>query len=135
MAYPIQQAVIEFHKKYGHPVRETPQTIDADEAEQAYGFIEEECMELWEAVGIPVESCGAGCCEEEPYSPNLIEIADALGDVVFTAYGMAIRHGIDLDRVLHAIVESNMTKTANGMGKIKKGPEYIAPRIAEALTV
>lgn len=135
MAYPIQQAVIDFHKKYGHPVRDTPQTIGSEEAEQAFGFIEEETLELWNAVGVPMESCGAGCCEQSPYNPDLIEIADALGDIVVTAYGMAIRHGIDLDRVLAAIMESNMTKTANGLGKIKKGDDYVPPKIAEALSV
>ena len=131
MAFPIQQSVIDFHKKYGHPVRDTPQTISYEEADQAYGFIDEELGELADAVGRP--ECGMGCCEAE--ETDLIEIADALGDIVFTAYGMAIRHGIDLDRVLAAIVESNMTKTPNGMGKILKGNDYVPPKIAEALAV
>jgi predicted HAD superfamily Cof-like phosphohydrolase len=64
-----------------------------------------------------------------------VEVADALGDIVFTAYGMAARHGIDLDRVLAAICESNMSKTANGQNKILKGEDYFPPRIAEALAV
>ena len=51
------------------------------------------------------------------------------------AYGMAVRLGIDLDRVLAAIVESNMTKEPNGLGKIKKGEAYVPPKIAEALAV
>jgi len=134
MAFPIQQSVIDFHKKFGHPVRDTPQTITYDEANQAFGFIEEELTELAEA--LEQKSCGSTwsggeCCAAK--DADLIEIADALGDVVFTAYGMAARHGIDLDRVLAAIVESNMTKTANGMGKIKKGDDYVPPKIAEAL--
>lgn len=131
MAYPIQQAVIDFHKKFGHPVRDTPQLISNQEFNQAYGFIEEELLEVWEANG--QTACGMGCCEGT--EPNLIEIADGLGDVVFTAYGMAVRHGIDLDRVLAAIVESNMTKEANGQGKIRKGADYKAPDIAGALAV
>ena len=42
MAFPIQQSVIDFHKKFGHPVRDTPQTITEDEAVQAFDFIAEE---------------------------------------------------------------------------------------------
>lgn len=134
MAFPIQQSVIDFHKKFGHPVRTTPQTITPEETGQAFSFIEEELDELWEAACLNI----CQCCERDdakPTEPNLIEIADALGDIVFTAYGMAIRHGIDLDRVLAAICESNMTKEANGMGKIKKGADYVPPKIAEALAV
>jgi predicted HAD superfamily Cof-like phosphohydrolase len=131
MAFPIQQSVIDFHKKFEHPVRDTPQTITVEEARQAFSFIEEELYELEDALAY--DGCGMGCCE--PREPNLIEIADALGDIVFTAYGMAVRHGIDLDRVLAAICESNMTKESNGMGKIKKGEDYVPPKIAEALAV
>ena len=135
MAFPIQQNVIDFHKKFGHPVRDYPQTITKAEANQAFSFIEEELGELWEDGLYPNPECGEpGCCQGN-YEPNIVEIADALGDVVFTAYGMAVRHGIDLDRVLAAICESNMSKEANGMGKIKKGPDYFPPRIAEALGI
>ena len=139
MSYPIQQAVIDFHKKFGHPVRDTPQTISIEETEQAFSFIDEELNELFEASGLDGICSVEGCCnpvdEASPEEPNLIEIADALGDLVFTAYGMAIRHGIDLDRVLAAIVESNMTKEPNGLGKIRKGVDYVPPKIAEALAV
>jgi predicted HAD superfamily Cof-like phosphohydrolase len=138
LAFPIQQQVIDFHKKFGHPVRDTPQTIDEGEAIQAYGFIEEELLELWHDALFPNGTdCGEeGCCQfQGEYQPNLIEIADALGDIVFTAYGMAARHGIDLDRVLAEICASNMSKEANGMGKIKKGADYFPPNIARALTI
>ena len=135
MAFPIQQQVIEFHTKFGHPVRDTPQVIDQKEARQAFSFIEEELCELWDDGLYPSPECGEpGCCTGD-YAPDVVEIADALGDIVFTAYGMAVRHGIDLDRVLAAICESNMSKEANGMGKIKKGEDYFPPRIAEALAV
>lgn len=137
MAYPIQQSVIDFHKKFGHPVRDIPQALEEGEALQAFAFIEEECSELYDAVYEPIK---CGCADDDcslpatgPYDPKLVEIADALGDIVVTAYGMAIRHGIDLDRVLAAIMESNMTKEPNGMGKIKKGADYQPPKIAEAL--
>ena len=137
MSYDIQTGVADFHRKFGHPVRDTPQIIGEAEAKLAYGFIEEELYEVEEAM-YSMESweCGEpGCCSgfDQNYDPDLIEIADGLGDVVFTAYGMALRFGIDLDRVLAAIVESNMTKTANGQEKITKGEDYVPPKIAEAL--
>lgn len=139
MAFPIQQQVIDFHTKFGHPARDLPQTISEGEAGQAFDFIQEEVNELWDALYPVNEECGnpGGCGleVEEHYQPNLIEIADALGDIVFTAYGMAVRHGIDLDLVLKEICESNLSKEANGMGKIKKGPDYFPPNIARALSM
>jgi len=140
MAFPIQQSVIDFHNKFGHPVRDTPQTITEGEAVQAYGFIEEEVDELNSALyDQEVRTCGEDfpCCswDQDHYKPCLVEIADALGDIVFTAYGMAVRHGIDLDLVLKEICESNMSKEANGLGKIKKGADYFPPNIARALSM
>ena len=139
MAFPIQQNVIEFHRKFGHPVRDVPQVIGEKEAELAYGFIEEELYELNEALR-PDAGCDCGNldCDAEmrgynEYNPILTEVADALGDIVFTAYGMAVRHGIDLDAVLREICASNMSKTANGQNKIPKGEDYFPPNIARAL--
>lgn len=133
MAFPIQQSVIDFHNKFGHPVRTTPQTISKEEAKQAYSFIEEELCELWDDGLFPSPECGEpGCCTGD-YAPNVVEVADALGDIVFTAYGMAARHGIDLDLVLKEICESNMSKEANGLGKIRKGADYFPPNIERAL--
>lgn len=157
MAFAVQQAVSDFHKKYGHPVREELTAIPEDEALQAFEFIEEELGELRAALfAVGDTECGepgdcilpageqcpsraeglAGCCcpfLTEEYDPELIEVADALGDIVWTAYGMALRYGIDLDAVLREIAVSNMTKEANGMGKIKKGADYRTPDVALAL--
>jgi hypothetical protein len=122
-------------------VRDSPQTISQAEAKLAYSFIEEELYELYddglyangETVCTP-EECT--CTGVNGYNPNVVEIADALGDIVFTAYGMAVRHGIDLDLVLKEICESNMTKTPNGQGKIKKTEGvYVPPNISRALAL
>lgn len=137
MTFPIQQAVADFHNKYGHPVRSELTAIPQDEADQAWGFIEEELYETYDALfrTEPNLECGEyGCCGNTPaYDPDLIEVADGLGDVVWTAYGMALRFGIDLDAVLREIAASNMTKEANGMGKIKKGADYRPPNVALAI--
>ena len=138
MAFPIQQAVSDFHKKFGHPVRDELTIIPREEADQAFGFIEEELYETWDALyaeSVDVECGEPGCCTDEypSYGPDLIEVADGLADVVWTAYGMALRFGIDLDAVLREVTASNMTKEANGMGKIKKGADYRPPNVALAL--
>jgi predicted HAD superfamily Cof-like phosphohydrolase len=137
LAYPIQQSVADFHVKYGHPVRDTPQTIEEGEAAQAYSFIEEEMGELYDAL-YPIIKCDCGDDEcpiprSGPYNPNLTEIADALGDIIVTAYGKGLRHGIDMDLVLAEIMRANMTKEGNGMGKIRKGKDYVAPDVAAVL--
>jgi predicted HAD superfamily Cof-like phosphohydrolase len=137
LSYDIQHGVAEFHKKFGHPVRDGLSIPEETEGRMALEFIHEEVWELQEAlIHSEFVECGEpACCSEyrETYDPDLIEVADALGDIVFVAYGMALRFGIDLDRVLAAIVESNMTKEPNGQGKIKKGEDYVPPKIAEAL--
>jgi predicted HAD superfamily Cof-like phosphohydrolase len=127
--FAIQTAVTNFHEKYGHPIRSTPTGhIPIDEAQLAAALIDEETTELYDAL-FSVEG------SDVYHRPNIVEIADALGDIVWTAYSAAIRHGIDLDLVLAEIARSNSTKTpAEGAGaKIQKGPNYSAPDIARVL--
>lgn len=127
--FAIQTAVTQFHEKYGHPIRSTPTGhIPLEEAELSMKLIDEEVDEYTAAL-FSVQG------DEIAHTPNIVEIADALGDIVWTAYSAAIRHGIDLDLVLAEIARSNDTKTpAAGAGaKIQKGPDYSAPDIARVL--
>ena len=65
---------------------------------------------------------------------DIVEIADALGDMVYVIYGTALRYGIDLDAVLEEIHRSNMTKTANpDGGKVQKGEDFVPPDIQGVL--
>lgn len=71
---------------------------------------------------------------------DVVEIADALADIVYVAYGTALAHGIDLDAVLDEVHSSNMSKIgADGVvllrpdGKVMKGPGYFRPDIARVL--
>jgi predicted HAD superfamily Cof-like phosphohydrolase len=95
----------------------------------SHSLIFEEVDELFDSLFI-IDAAG-----DVKHTPNIVEIADALGDIVWTAYSAAIRHGIDLDLVLAEIARSNDTKTpAAGPGaKIQKGPDYSAPDIARVL--
>lgn len=127
--YAIQTAVTQFHEKYNHPIRSTPTGhIPVGEAELAAALIDEEVTELYDALFTVNGS-------DVKHTPNIAEIADALGDIVWTAYSASIRHGIDLDLVLAEIARSNDTKTpaAHAGEKIQKGPNYSAPDIARVL--
>lgn len=127
--FAIQTAVTQFHQKYGHPIRSTPTGhIPLEEAELSHDLIAEEVSELWCSL-FDIEGYGL------VHQPNIVEIADALGDIVWTAYSAAIRHGIDLDLVLAEIARSNDTKTpATSPGaKIQKGADYSPPDIARVL--
>jgi predicted HAD superfamily Cof-like phosphohydrolase len=146
----LQSYVEDFHRKFGHPVRTEPQTIDEGEALLAFRMIEEELMELDDALWKSDECiCGETGCNtfsQSYYAPDLVEIADALGDIVWLALGMASRHGIDMNRVMTEIARSNDSKLGlDGKpiyitegpkaGKIGKGPNYTPPNLKAALGI
>ena len=67
---------------------------------------------------------------------NLIEIADALTDLLYVVYGAGHAYGIDLDACFDEVQRSNMSKLdENGKaikredGKILKGPNYSPPNL------
>ncbi len=71
---------------------------------------------------------------------DVVAIADALGDIVYVAYGAAITYGIDLDAVLREIHRANMSKLGpDGSpvlrqdGKVLKGDGYFPPDIRNTL--
>jgi predicted HAD superfamily Cof-like phosphohydrolase len=70
--------VLEFHRIFGHPINQTRGFFHKD---LRYKLIAEELQELDDAIA----------------DSNLVEIADALGDIVYVVYGAAITFGLDLD--------------------------------------
>jgi RimJ/RimL family protein N-acetyltransferase len=64
-----------------------------------------------------------------------VKIADALGDLVYVAYGTALSYGMDLDAIVTEVHASNMTKDRPGTpgGKAVKGGAYREPDIAAVL--
>lgn len=119
--------VIEFHKTYEHHIQPfTRPKIPTDSRFRGMrlDLIKEELSEL----------------EKAEFFDNLVEVADALGDLVYVIYGMALAYGIDLDKVLEEIHRSNMTKLGEDGkvikredGKVLKGPNYQKPDIAKVL--
>lgn len=136
----------EFHQVYDLPnlvgTGFTP-TVDFDRLDLRMSLIKEEFAEL----------CGAvyGDAAEEtllrifPQLPDdrlrdVVEAADALGDLTYVIYGMALEAGIDLDRVVAEVHRSNLSKLMpDGTvkrredGKVLKGPDFSAPDIAGVL--
>lgn len=128
----IESKVRNFHRVFGHPVNEVPALLPRKRALLRYDMIQEEAGELLDAVA----------------AEDLVEIADALADIVWLCYGAAAEYGITLDDVLAEVDRSNLSKLdENGEailagpndpdglpeGKIKKGPNYSPPQIAPIL--
>ena len=71
---------------------------------------------------------------------NLVEVADALTDILYVAYGAGHAFGIDLDKCFAEVQRSNMSKLDtngkpiyNESGKVMKGPNYLKPNLKQFL--
>ena len=69
---------------------------------------------------------------------NIIEVADALTDILYVAYGAGHAFGINLDSCFNEVQNSNMSKLdSNGkpiyneLGKVMKGPNYFKPDLSK----
>lgn len=72
-------------------------------------------------------------------SGNPAEIAKELADVILIVYGCAISIGIDLEKAVEKVHESNITKLVDGKplmredGKVLKGPNYVLPDMSDCI--
>ena len=71
---------------------------------------------------------------------NLIEVADALTDILYVTYGAGHAFGINLDKCFEEVQKSNMSKLGedgkpiyNDLGKVMKGPNYFKPDLTKFL--
>jgi len=69
---------------------------------------------------------------------DLLEVADALTDILYVTYGAGHAFGIDLDRCFDEVQNSNMSKLGddgkpiyNEDGKVMKGPNYFKPNLSK----
>tara|TARA_B100000795_G_scaffold94759_1_gene69485 strand:- start:515 stop:856 length:342 start_codon:yes stop_codon:yes gene_type:complete len=69
---------------------------------------------------------------------DLLEVADALTDILYVTYGAGHAFGIDLDKCFKEVQSSNMSKLDedgkpiyNQSGKVMKGPKYFKPNLAK----
>ncbi|MDB4246944.1 nucleoside triphosphate pyrophosphohydrolase family protein [Candidatus Pelagibacter sp.] len=71
---------------------------------------------------------------------DLLEVADALTDILYVTYGAGHAFGIDLDQCFEEVQNSNMSKLGddgkpifNEVGKVMKGPKYFKPDLSKFL--
>ena len=121
------KAVTEFHNAFRLSVEHKPKSdISSEITELRYNLMKEENEEYLQAVK----------------SNNLIEIGDALGDMLYILCGTIISHGFQdkIEAIFDEIQRSNMSKLgADGKpiyredGKVLKGPNYFKPDIEKIL--
>ena len=114
-----------FMNTYGQEVKERA-TFPANKIVQLrIDLIEEELNELKEAVK----------------NNDIVEVADALTDILYVTYGAGHSFGVDLDKCFDEVQRSNMSKLGvdgkpiyNQSGKVMKGPDYFAPDLKKIIT-
>ena len=107
-----------FMKTFGQEVKKKP-SLSTDKINQLrLDLIEEELGELKAAMN----------------KNDLLEVADALTDILYVTYGAGHAFGIDLDSCFNEVQNSNMSKLGldgkpiyNESGKVMKGPNYFKP--------
>ena len=72
---------------------------------------------------------------------DILEVADALTDILYVTYGAGHAFGIDLDKCFDEVQRSNMSKLNkdgkpiyNEHGKVMKGPDYFKPDLSKFIT-
>ncbi|HJM78391.1 MAG TPA: nucleoside triphosphate pyrophosphohydrolase family protein [Candidatus Pelagibacter bacterium] len=71
---------------------------------------------------------------------DILEVADALTDILYVTYGAGHAFGINLDKCFNEVQQSNMSKSGsdgkpiyNESGKVMKGPNYFKPDLSKFL--
>ncbi len=116
--------VKEFHEIYNCNIGNEPVLPDNNERELRKSLLQEEYNEYLQG--------------EENH--DIVEIADALGDMLYIIYGTCVSYGIDIDEVFAEIHASNLSKLGEDDkpiyredGKVMKGPNYFKPDIKSIL--
>lgn len=134
-----------FHHVYGLPIRTDGPSLDRESLNMRMSLIAEEFAELTGAVygraaREEIEAACARARAADDGSRDVVETADALADLVYVIYGMALETGIDLAAVLAEVQRSNMSKLGEDGrpiyredGKVLKGPGYFPPDVARVL--
>lgn len=112
------ELVGDFMEAFGQKVETQPTWPDFNTRELRVDLIQEEVDELVEAIA----------------QKDMVEIADALTDILYVVYGAGHTFGIDLDECFAEVHMSNMSKLGddgkpikNEAGKVMKGPGFFAP--------
>ena len=111
-----------FMKTFGQEVKTKPSFSSEKINKLRIDLIKEELQELTEAIN----------------NKDLLEVADALTDILYVTYGAGPAFGIDLDKCFDEVQNSNMSKLDengkpiyNEFGKVMKGPNYFKPDLSK----
>ena len=111
-----------FMKTFGQEVKDKPSFSTDKINKLRLDLIKEELGELTEAMN----------------NRDLLEVADALTDILYVTYGAGHALGIDLDKCFEEVQSSNMSKLDdngkpiyNEHGKVMKGPNYFKPDLSK----
>ena len=114
-----------FMNTYGQEVKEIATFPENKIVQLRIDLIEEELNELKEAVK----------------NNDIVEVADALTDILYVTYGAGHSFGVDLDKCFDEVQRSNMSKLGvdgkpiyNESGKVMKGPDYFVPDLKKIIT-
>ena len=134
-----------FHHVYGLPVQTDGASLERESLHMRMSLIAEEFAELvgavyGQAARAEIESSYRRAVAADDGARDTVETADALADLIYVIYGMALETGIDLASVLAEVQRSNMSKLgADGKpvyredGKVLKGPGYFPPNVEAVL--
>ena len=116
------QKVKTFMQTFGQEVKLKPSFSTEKINDLRYNLIKEELEELKEAIS----------------KKDLLEVADALTDILYVTYGAGHAFGVDLDNCFEEVQNSNMSKLGedgkpiyNDKGKVMKGPNYYKPDLSK----
>ena len=111
-----------FMKTFGQEIKTKPSFSSDKINKLRIDLIKEELDELQEAMK----------------NNDLLEVADALTDILYVTYGAGHAFGIDLDKCFDEVQNSNMSKLGengepiyNDSGKVMKGPNYFKPNLSK----
>ena len=111
-----------FMKTFGQDVKNKPSFSTDKINKLRIDLIKEELDEFKEAMD----------------NKDLLEVADALTDILYVTYGAGHAFGIDLDKCFDEVQNSNMSKLSengepiyNESGKVMKGPNYFKPDLSK----
>lgn len=129
-----QALVREFHQQAGAVIHARPTVLDPETRQLRLRLLWEELSELEAAFDDQGDS---GDLIPSAELESHVNVADALGDLLYVLLGTAVSCGIDLAPVFEEIHRSNMTKFIDGHrradGKWMKGPGYTPPNLLPIL--
>tara|TARA_B100000886_G_scaffold337011_1_gene296894 strand:+ start:688 stop:1059 length:372 start_codon:yes stop_codon:yes gene_type:complete len=116
------QKVKNFMQTFGQEVKSRPSFSSDKINNLRYNLIKEELDEFKQALD----------------KKDILEVADALTDILYVTYGAGHAFGIDLDVCFQEVQNSNMSKLGedgkpifNDHGKVMKGPNYFKPDLSK----